>query len=74
VKILATLRKEKISADMDYTKRKFKAMLEQADNLGARFALVLGDDELARGEIGVRDMKTKEQKSVLISDLAESLR
>ena len=35
----------------------FKSQLKRADKSGARYALVLADEEVARGEIGVKDLR-----------------
>lgn len=35
----------------------FKAQLKRADRSGARFALILGDDELAAGRVGLKDLR-----------------
>jgi len=74
VRLLAMLREAGIAADMDYTGRKLKGMLEQADRLRARYAVILGDDELAAGTVQLRDMATKEQRSVAVADLLAVLR
>jgi histidyl-tRNA synthetase len=36
----------------------FKAQLRRADRSGARFALILGDDEIAAGRVGLKDLRT----------------
>jgi histidyl-tRNA synthetase (EC 6.1.1.21) len=50
---------------------------KEADRRGVRFALVLGPDELARGEVVVKDLQRGEQRSLpraaAISLLAEAL-
>jgi histidyl-tRNA synthetase len=35
----------------------FKTQLKRADKSGARFALIIGDDEAARGVVGVKDLR-----------------
>lgn len=35
----------------------FKAQLRRADRSGARFALILGDDEIAAGRVGLKDLR-----------------
>lgn len=70
VSLLASLREAGVSADVDYTGRRMKGMLEQADILRARYAVIVGDDELATGVVNLRDMSTKEQESVALSMLA----
>jgi hypothetical protein len=59
---------------MDYASRKMKAMLEQADKTGATYALIVGDDEIERGLVQVRDMRSKQQVEVPVAHLAEALR
>jgi histidyl-tRNA synthetase len=50
---------------------------KEADRRGVRFALVLGPDELARGEVVIKDLQRGEQRSLpraaAISLLAEAL-
>ncbi|MBC8103348.1 MAG: histidine--tRNA ligase [Cytophagales bacterium] len=72
--LLSQLRGANLAADMDYTGRKLKASLEQADRVRARYALIVGDDEIAEGVTQVRDMQTKQQARVPIAHLAEMLR
>ena len=45
-----------------------------ADQRGIPFALVLGPDDLARGEVVVKDLRTGEQRSVARVDVAGALR
>lgn len=68
---LAALRTLGISADIDYAGRKAKGQMKQADRLGSRFAVIIGDDEIEAGEASVRDMGNGEQERVefpLLSD------
>lgn len=44
--------------------RSMKNQFKQADSEGCRLCLVLGEDELARGEAGIKDMKTGEQTAI----------
>jgi histidyl-tRNA synthetase len=40
-----------------------KAQMKEASRLGARYAALLGEDELAAGAVTVRDMQTGEQQA-----------
>ena len=40
----------------------FKSQFKKADKSGARFALILGDDELDRAVIGVKDLRTESEQ------------
>jgi histidyl-tRNA synthetase len=52
----------------------FKSQFKKADKSNARYALVLGDDELARGEAGLKPLReTAEQQQVRLEDLAATL-
>ncbi|MCP5410210.1 MAG: histidine--tRNA ligase, partial [Chromatiaceae bacterium] len=53
----------------------FKSQFKKADRSGARYALILGEEELARDVIGVKPLRdTSEQQDVGLSQLAEYLR
>ncbi|NYD88237.1 histidine--tRNA ligase [Sphingomonas melonis] len=71
--LVAELRRGGIAVDMAY-KGKMKQRLAKADALGARYALILGDDELAAGVATVKTLASGEQRQVAFADLAEALR
>jgi len=48
--------------------------LKEADRKGVRFALVAGPDELARGEVLVKDLRSGEQRAVPRADMAAAVR
>ncbi|WP_428608259.1 histidine--tRNA ligase [Sedimenticola sp.] len=53
----------------------FKSQFKKADRSGARVALVLGEDELAQGVIGVKFLREeREQKQVALDELAAYLK
>lgn len=72
--IVYRLRQAGFAVERDYQGRKPKALFKAADRAGARFALILGDDELDRGEIAVKNMATQEQRQVNLSELTNELR
>jgi histidyl-tRNA synthetase len=52
----------------------FKSQFKKADKSGARFALILGDEELERGVIGVKDLRGEsEQRELHHADVASFL-
>ncbi|MDP9313172.1 MAG: histidine--tRNA ligase [Chloroflexota bacterium] len=53
---------------------KLGKQLKEADAKGVRYALVLGPDELARGEVVVKDLKSGEQQSVPRAAVVEAVR
>ena len=73
VGIAAQLRRSGISSDLVF-KGNMKKRMAKADASGARFAVIVGDDELARGEASLKDLRTGEQRSVTLAGLAEAVR
>ena len=52
----------------------FKAQLKRADKSDAAFAIILGEEEVARGEAGLKPLRSKEdQITVPLDDLAETI-
>jgi histidyl-tRNA synthetase len=52
----------------------FKSQMKKADASGARFALVIGDDEAAAGTVAVKPLRTRgDQIAVPAAALAEHL-
>ncbi|MBW5445053.1 histidine--tRNA ligase [Cohnella sp. CFH 77786] len=72
--LVQSLRRGGLSAERDYQGRKPKALFKAADRAGARYAAILGDDELERGEIGLKNLATGEQVQVALARLAESVK
>ena len=61
---------------MDYEDRKLTAQFKIADRNGARLALILGSDELAKGEVVVRDLEQRSERRLPLgaaADLAKNL-
>jgi histidyl-tRNA synthetase len=62
--LLQDLRAAEIPADMDLGNRSMKAQFKIADRESAKFCIILGDDELARGEATLKNLSTGEQSAV----------
>ena len=72
---LEALRAAGVSVQMHAGGGSFKSQFKKADGSGARFALVFGADELARGEVAIKplrsdDKKGTEQTSRPLADVA----
>lgn len=68
--LLSRLREAGISADMDHMGRSLKGQMKQAGRLNVLFAIILGPDEVARGDATVRDMESGEETAVSLPELA----
>ncbi|GGH85753.1 histidyl-tRNA synthetase [Pullulanibacillus pueri] len=69
--LLYLLRQQGITADKDYMKRKTKGQFKQADRFGATTVAVLGDEELEKAIINVKNMETGEQQEVAINEFPQ---
>ena len=70
VGIIADLRRAGLACDMGY-RGNMKKRMQRANASGAAFAIILGDDELARGEAAVRDLQSGQQEAVALDRLIE---
>ncbi len=57
-----------VAADCDLCGRGLKAQMKYADKIGAKFTLVLGDDEIASGKAELKNMSTGEKKTISIQE------
>jgi histidyl-tRNA synthetase len=71
--LVADLRRAGVAVDMAY-KGKLKQRLAKADALGARSAIIIGDDEITAGAAAVKNLESGDQRQVTFADLAEALR
>jgi histidyl-tRNA synthetase len=71
-RIAAGLRREGIATEMAY-RGNMKKRLGRANSAGAAYALIIGDDELDRGEAQLKDLATGEQRSVSLELIAEAI-
>lgn len=72
VGLMAELRRAGVSADMAF-RGNMKKRMQKADALGARYALILGDDELARSEIMVKSLKSGEQAPMRLAQIPQGI-
>jgi len=73
-KLVMDLRDAGFSAAVDYAGRSMKAQMKQANKLGAKFAAIMGDDELSEGVVMLRDMAGSEQEKVPVNELISKLK
>ena len=72
MELAAALRSEGFAAESDLVGRSLKAQMKYADKIGAKFSMVIGDDELAAGKAKVKNMATGETAEVdLDGDLSK---
>ncbi len=69
VKLAAGLRQAGISAAAATGGKSLKAQMRQANSLGVRYALIIGDEEVKAGTATVRNMADARQQIVPLGDL-----
>ena len=67
------LRRSGLRVLIDYGGRSSKSQMKRANRSGARRMLILGEDELAAGEVTVKEMETSEQQRVARDAVAAAL-
>lgn len=74
IKIVAELRKEGLSVDMDYMGRKLKAQMKQADRVGAKYTIVLGSDEVTTKQVRLKEMESGVETIVTLDEIVRYIK
>jgi histidyl-tRNA synthetase len=69
--ICDALRSAGVAAEIDHQSRSLKSQFKLADRLRADYVIVVGPDELATGQVTLRDMATSNEERVALVDLPE---
>lgn len=67
------LRRAGLAADYDFFGRSMKAQMKAANKSGARFVLIFGEEEAARGQVVLRDMAAGGQQEIALTDIISIL-
>ncbi len=67
-KLTSELRKKGIPTEMDFSSKKIQQGLSIAAKLGAKFCLIVGDQEIASGTAAIKNMNTREQVSIELAN------
>lgn len=68
IKLVEEMRNQGLSADFDFTNKKFGKQLEKASKV-AEFAVILGEDEIKNNTVSVKNLSTSEQKTVTKNEM-----
>ena len=75
MRILAELWESKVKAEQSYKKSpKLLAQLQHCEEYGIPLAIIIGEGELKRGEVTLRNVKTREEVSVPRGNLVEEIK
>jgi len=68
------LREAGLKGETGFSKGSMKSRMRAADKSGARFCLILGDDEVENGTVAIKDMETGDQSTVSVSEVIDFLK
>jgi histidyl-tRNA synthetase len=73
VSLLQQIRAADLRADMAYGDRGLKGAMKAADKSGARFAVVIGDEEVSSSQVQIKNLGDSTQAQVAIGDMVAHL-
>ncbi|MDR3345715.1 MAG: histidine--tRNA ligase [Campylobacteraceae bacterium] len=68
---LATKLRKKVKTSFEYASKNFAKHLNNADKMGAKYFICVGENELKSSEVIVKNLETKEEQKCALSDLGE---
>jgi histidyl-tRNA synthetase len=71
--LVARLRSQGLKADVDLMRRTMSKSLKYASSVGARFAVIVGKEEMAKRSVTLRDMKSGKQELVLADEVSKAI-
>jgi histidyl-tRNA synthetase len=74
IKLASELREAGIAVIMATGDKSLKGQMRQADSLGIAYALILGDQEVSQRSVMWRDMRSGEQKTISLAEIAGFLK
>jgi len=73
LKLISDIRKAGIPCDTDYENKSLKASMRKANDIKAKFVLIIGDNELKQGVVSIKNMADSTQKEVSVNNLINEL-
>ena len=65
---IATAKRKETKVTLEYTSKGFKSHMKGADKVSARYCVLIGEDELKNGTVWVKDLESKEERTVLVGE------
>lgn len=72
--LLNNLRDNSISADMDFEDRSLKSQMRRANDLKAKFCAIIGEDELKKQVVALKNMADGKQEEISLASFMEKIR
>ena len=74
ITLAENLRKNNFKTSFDYLRRSMKAQMREANKLGARYAIILGEDELKDKSVIIKDLSTSDQEKIALDSLEKHMK
>ncbi len=71
--LIHALKSSGIRVETDYTGSSLKSQMKKSDKSGAAYTLIIGEQELKSGKAALRNMLTKEQNELALSNLQDEI-
>lgn len=63
-----------IRAEMELGNKSLKSQMKRANKLGSKYVLMIGDNEISKGSVTLRNMVTKEQTAILLKNVIDDIK
>lgn len=73
-KIVSDLRNSGLVVETEYLGRSVKAQMKYANKIGARFVIIMGEDEIAKGKVSLKNMEAGETVEIGINDICDFIK
>ena len=67
--LVQKLRKAGLSTERDYLDKKMKGQFKAANRLHSKYVAILGDEEIQKNEINIKNMNTGEQEAITLAEV-----
>ena len=74
LKLATQLRRAGVGADFDLMGRSMKGQMKDASRSGAKWAVILGEDEMANGTAALKNLASTDQTTVALDDVLAAVR
>ena len=74
MKLADTLRKEGIKVAIDFNAKGMKSHMKKADKLNVKYTIIVGEDEMAKNVVVLKDFSARTQEELTIEKLIEKLK
>lgn len=72
--LVGKLRQLGISSDLDHLDRSVKAQFKYSNKVDSTYTIVIGEDEIEKDVVKIKNMKNGEQEEIKLSNLVESIK